>query len=79
MQYVHFKCQQNTRGSDQRVKYEDIFENCDKGKDTKNEENDTKMNTTDRNTKVKVKAEYNDVFKDSDKSKDNENDEKRLN
>ena len=37
------------------------------------------MNTTIRNTKVKVKAEYNDVFKDSDKSKDNENDEKRLN
>ena len=57
----------------------EIFENCEKGKDTKNEENDTKMNTTIRNTKVKVKAEYNDVFKDSDKSKDNENDEKRLN
>ena len=57
----------------------EIFENCEKGKDTKNEENDTKMNTMIRNTKVKVKAEYNDVFKNSDKTKDDENDEKRLN
>ena len=31
-----------------KVEYEDMFENNDKGKDTENDENETKINTMDR-------------------------------
>ena len=32
----------------EKVESEDIFENIDKGKDTENDENKTRVNTTDR-------------------------------
>ena len=38
-----------------KVEYEDIFDNGDKAKDTENAENETKMNTADRNTTAKMK------------------------
>ena len=43
-----------------------MFENSDKEKGTEKEENDTKMNTMDRNPKAKKKVEYEDIFENSD-------------
>ena len=57
------------------VEYEDIFENSDKGKNAENAENETKMNTADRNTKDKKKVDYEDIFENGDKAKDTENPE----
>ena len=45
--------------------------------DAKIDENETKINIMDKNTKVKKKVEYEDIFENSDKVKDTENDERR--
>ena len=60
------------------MKHEDIFDNGDKAKDTENAENETKMNTADRNTKDKKKVDYEDIFENGDKAKDTEMPKIRL-
>ena len=37
------------------LEYKDIFDDSDKGKEPENDENETKMNTADRNTTAKMK------------------------
>ena len=64
--------------AEKKVEYEDIFENSVKDESTENEENDSKMNTTDGNTKAKKKVEYEDIFENSGKGKDTERDEKEA-
>ena len=49
------------------------FDDSDKGNEPENNENDTKMNIMDRNTKDKKKVDYEDIFENGDKAKDTEN------